>query len=231
MQESYSSQEPQVTHETRWAIIGCGDVCEHKGGPPLYRLPGQRLIACHRRNVALGHDYAARHGPCEFIEDPDELLQRQDIDVVYVATPPSQHEAHCLAAAAAGKAVLVEKPMASDTAACRRIVAACAAAEVTLAVAYYRRGYASVQRLRSWLQQRGPRLTGVLSLNDQFPTSHRIDLVHYWAGAITEMRLIEDTLPFRAEARGEVVVLHTESGLQVRMGLRWGELAQQAEHI
>ena len=29
----------------RWGIIGAGDVCERKSGPPLYQLPGSELIA------------------------------------------------------------------------------------------------------------------------------------------------------------------------------------------
>ena len=34
----------------RWGIIGCGDVAEHKSGPPLYRTPGSELVAVmHRR--------------------------------------------------------------------------------------------------------------------------------------------------------------------------------------
>jgi len=53
-----------------------------------------------------------------------------DVDVVYVATPPSEHETHALLAIEHDKPVLVEKPFAIDAAAAARIAAAARAAEV-----------------------------------------------------------------------------------------------------
>lgn len=41
-----------------WGCIGCGDVCERKSGPPLYRVAGSRLAACTRRDAAKGADFA-----------------------------------------------------------------------------------------------------------------------------------------------------------------------------
>lgn len=35
----------------RWGILGAGDVCEKKSGPPLYLLQGSSVIAVMRRNV------------------------------------------------------------------------------------------------------------------------------------------------------------------------------------
>jgi predicted dehydrogenase len=58
---------------------------------------------------------------------------------MYVATPPSTHRAYVERCAAAGKPVLVEKPMAVDAAECEAMIAACREARVPLWVAYYRR--------------------------------------------------------------------------------------------
>ena len=109
--------------------------------------------------------------------------------------------------------------MASDSAACRRMVEACRQEGVTLAVAYYRRGYASIQGLRQWLQ--GRKLdAGEMTINDTFPLSHRLDLVHFLAGNITKASLIDEHIPHYPDRQGEVIVLETESGLTVRLGIR-----------
>jgi len=61
------------------------------------------------------------------------------VDIVYVATPPALHKPYTLAAARAGKPVLVEKPMGLTAAESQAMVDACDAAGVELFVAYYRR--------------------------------------------------------------------------------------------
>ena len=46
----------------RWGILGCGNVAEHKGGPPLYSVDDSELIAVMRRDQAKAEDFAERHG-------------------------------------------------------------------------------------------------------------------------------------------------------------------------
>lgn len=123
----------------RWGIIGCGDVTEVKSGPGLAKAANSALVAVMRRDGALAADYAARHRVPRWHDDADAILRAGDIDAVYVATPPDTHREYVLRAAAAGKPVLVEKPMARDHAECEAMIAACRAARVPLWVAYYRR--------------------------------------------------------------------------------------------
>lgn len=123
----------------RWGIIGCGDVTEVKSGPAFAKVPGSALVAVMRRDGALAADYARRHGVPRWHDDAEAILRAPDIDAVYVATPPGTHREYVERCAAAGKPVLVEKPMARDHAECEAMVAACRAAGVPLWVAYYRR--------------------------------------------------------------------------------------------
>ncbi|MCV2489307.1 Gfo/Idh/MocA family oxidoreductase [Geodermatophilus sp. YIM 151500] len=123
----------------RWGMIGCGDVAEVKSGPALYRARGSTLVAVMRRNGALAEEYARRHGIARWHDDADEVIQADDIDAVYVATPTSTHREYVLRCAAAGKAVYVEKPMGMSHDECVDMVRTCRAAGVPLWVAYYRR--------------------------------------------------------------------------------------------
>ncbi|HSD39769.1 MAG TPA: Gfo/Idh/MocA family oxidoreductase [Rhodocyclaceae bacterium] len=123
----------------RWGIIGCGDVTEVKSGPGFQKAEGSQLVAVMRRNGALAADYARRHGVPKWYDDADKLINDPEVNAIYVATPPSTHKDYVLRCAAAGKPVLVEKPMAMNHAECIDMENACKAAGVPLFVAYYRR--------------------------------------------------------------------------------------------
>src|SRR5438270_4684247 len=64
----------------------------------------------------------------------EELVARPDVDAIVLATPPDSHVRDTRIAAAAGKHLLVEKPMAGTVAACDAMIAACQVANVSLAV-------------------------------------------------------------------------------------------------
>ena len=123
----------------RWGIIGCGDVTEVKSGPGLQKAEGSELAAVMRRDGGKARDYARRHGVPRWYDDAGALIEDDGVDAVYVATPPDSHPEYTLRAAAAGKPVYVEKPMARTGAECEEMVRACRRAGVPLFVAYYRR--------------------------------------------------------------------------------------------
>lgn len=123
----------------RWGFVGCGDVTEVKSGPAFSRIPGSSVSVVMRRDAEKARDYAARHQVPRWTTDATEVIESDDVDAVYVATPPASHAAYALQAAAAGKPVYVEKPLALDRTEGEAMVRACEAAGVPLFVAYYRR--------------------------------------------------------------------------------------------
>ena len=123
----------------RWGIIGCGDVTEVKSGPAFSRCTGSELVAVMRRTGAKAAAYARRHQVPNWYDDADALIADPQVDAVYVATPPGSHADYTRRAAAAGKPVYVEKPMARTFAECEQMNKACQQADVPLFVAYYRR--------------------------------------------------------------------------------------------
>lgn len=123
----------------KWGIIGCGNVCEVKSGPGFQKATNSELVAVMRRDAALAQDYATRHNVPRWYSDANALIADPEVNAIYVATPPAGHKEYCLLAAAAGKPVYVEKPMARNFAECQAMLEACQAAGVPLFVAYYRR--------------------------------------------------------------------------------------------
>ena len=96
--------------EIRLGVIGCG-------GFGLYALqqfaqvPGVKLIGMAGTHREAAHAAARRFGIPD-IEDVDKLLARDDVDLVYIATPPFLHYPQAIAALEAGKHVICEKPLA-----------------------------------------------------------------------------------------------------------------------
>jgi predicted dehydrogenase len=131
-----------------WGMIGCGDVTEVKSGPGFQKANHSTLVAVMRRNGMLAKDYAERHGVSRWYDDAAKLIHDPEVDIVYIATPPSSHKPYTLMAAEAGKPVYVEKPMALNFAECQHMIAACKTAGVPLFVAYYRRALARFLKIK-----------------------------------------------------------------------------------
>lgn len=109
--------------ELRWGFVGTGRIANWMA-TVLSGMPGAQLKAVASRSIASARGFASRHGAELSFASWSEMLALEGIDAVYVATPTALREEICLAAAAAGKHVLCEKPFV-DLPSLRRIVAAC----------------------------------------------------------------------------------------------------------
>lgn len=137
--------------QVNWGMIGCGNVTEVKSGPAFNKITGSRLVAVMRRDREKAEDYARRHGVPKWSDDADEIINDADVNAIYIATPPDSHAEYALKAAAAGKPIYVEKPMARTFQECRQMIAACTAANVPLFVAYYRRRLPGFVKVKEWV--------------------------------------------------------------------------------
>ncbi|MCD0458342.1 Gfo/Idh/MocA family protein [Roseiconus lacunae] len=136
----------------RWGLIGCGDIAEKRVADAIIRdSNSQLLVACRRDEEKLVR-FAERYGVEHWTTSAEELIAREDVDAVYIATPVEMHAPQTASAAAAGKHVLVEKPMAMDSTQCQLMVDLCQQAGVQLGVAYYRRFYPVVARVKELIR-------------------------------------------------------------------------------
>jgi 1,5-anhydro-D-fructose reductase (1,5-anhydro-D-mannitol-forming) len=129
-----------INGDVNWGIIGCGDVCEVKSGPAFNKVPDSRLLAVMRRNVDKAKDFARRHGVPNYYADATELMNDENVNAIYIATPPSSHEAYLEMALKAGKPVYVEKPVTINAASVERMMAMEKLYDNKVSVAHYRRG-------------------------------------------------------------------------------------------
>jgi len=136
--------------EVNWGIIGCGNVTEKKSGPAFSKIQRSRLVSVMRRHGNLARDYAVRHNVPKWTADASELINDDEVNAVYVATPPAFHARYAIEAMRAGKPVYVEKPMAATYRECLEMISVGEETGMPVFVAYYRRtlpGFLKVKEL------------------------------------------------------------------------------------
>lgn len=110
--------------------------------------PRLRIVRAVEPDMSSAESFCAAHGlsPAPSLE---AVLAEPGIDAVLLATPHSLHRNQVIAAAAAGKQVFCEKPLALKRDDAAEMFAACRNAGVTLAVGHNRRFWPSMQALRA----------------------------------------------------------------------------------
>jgi len=136
----------------QWGIIGCGDVTEKKSGPAFNKVNHSRLIAVMRRDGIKAKEYALRHGISKWYNSAQKLIDDEEINAIYVATPPLFHEEYTISALRAGKAVYVEKPMAVSALAAEKMMKVSFETNNKLSIAHYRRQQPMFKKIKSLLE-------------------------------------------------------------------------------
>jgi predicted dehydrogenase len=123
----------------RVGVVGCGNVALNFHLPAYQAVPDRYTVVAladpTAERLELGRS-AAGLAPEQVHLDAAELLARDDVDVVDVCTPQHLHRDVVVAALAAGKHVLCEKPIAAVPADAAAMVTAAADAGVVLAVVH-----------------------------------------------------------------------------------------------
>jgi predicted dehydrogenase len=136
----------------RVAIIGCGWAARALHVPALRRSRVGQVVAA---SDPLEHARAAV-SPRRHFGDWRDMIASVACDAVLVATPPDLHAAAVLAALAAGRHVLVEKPVAVTLGDARRIADAARHSGRTVVVGFNQRHHADFRALRHRIARRAP---------------------------------------------------------------------------
>lgn len=111
-----------------------------------------RLVACWDDDAGRGQAAAERWG-MRFSPHPEDVLGDPEIRAVIVTTETSRHAEFCVAAAEAGKEILLQKPMALSLADCDRIIEAVDRAGVRLMMAFQMRRDPMNLQMRRWIEE------------------------------------------------------------------------------
>jgi predicted dehydrogenase len=134
------------------AVLGAGTIANyHLDGLAKVARADLRMIASRSGDSArrLAEQYRIPQASADW----REALDTREIDAVVIATPDHTHEEIAVAAAAAGKHILLQKPMAGSLAACERIARAATVHGVDLQVSFMHRYFDEVQAARALLAE------------------------------------------------------------------------------
>lgn len=135
-----------------FGIIGCGRIA-YKHAEAIKKNEKANLLYVCDIIEERAVDYKNKYGAERYFTDYHEMLEMPDLDVVNICTPSGMHAEMGIAAARAGKHVIVEKPMALSSIDADALINACDENGVKLAVCFQNRFNPPVQKLRRALEE------------------------------------------------------------------------------
>jgi 1,5-anhydro-D-fructose reductase (1,5-anhydro-D-mannitol-forming) len=131
----------------RWGLIGASTIAaEHM--IDAFRANGGEITAIMSANPERAAQYAVKHGIAKSTSTLKELVDSTDVDAVYVSTTNELHRDHVFAAAASGKHVLCEKPLALTLTDARAMVVECRKHGVVMGTNHHLRNAATHRAMR-----------------------------------------------------------------------------------
>ena len=136
-----------INHKLRWGIISAAAIASD-WIKSLQDVPGASVTAVAARDMSRAAAYAEAHGIATAYDSYEALCNDPDVDIVYIASKTWDHHKHLLAAIAAGKHVLCEKPFTDTAAQAREVYAAAERAGVFCQEGMWLRCFPAVEHAR-----------------------------------------------------------------------------------
>jgi predicted dehydrogenase len=129
-----------------FGIVGCGMISNFHA-KAIEDVRGAKLVACFD-TVAPAADRLASQTGCRSYHRLQDMLADPDVDIVTIGTPSGAHLEPAIAAARAGKHLIIEKPLEITLRRCDRIIAECEKAGVVLSTIFPSRFHESSQLIK-----------------------------------------------------------------------------------
>jgi len=141
-----------VAKRIGWGLIGASTIAREWMIDAIRTQPGNEVVAVMSADSARGKAFADANRIASSYTSIEPLLADPNVDAVYISTTNELHKAQTLAAAAAGKHVLCEKPLALTLDDAREMVSACDRAGVVMGTNHHLRNAASHRKMRELVQ-------------------------------------------------------------------------------
>ncbi|OUR77318.1 hypothetical protein A9Q83_11490 [Alphaproteobacteria bacterium 46_93_T64] len=139
-------------NKVRIGMIGAGEISAyHLHGLAATGMADIRVIMS--RTAEAARTIADENGIDQISTNIDEVLGRDDIDAVVIATPDHTHMDFAIQSLQAGKAVLLQKPMGRDVVECQAVIDAASRSDAQLSVSFMHRYLEEVQAVRQILAE------------------------------------------------------------------------------
>lgn len=217
-------------------IIGATGFAAEKPIPAFQQAGNVRVSYLYGRDPKKTANVANQYGVEKWTNELEELLADKEVDAVYVVSPAFLHAEHTEKAAKAGKDVLCEKPMATTTDECHRMIDVCERNDSTLMMAFMLRFHPAHRRIKKLLENNaiGRVVSARAQLSLWFPQdesswrqkpdlsgggaiadvgSHCIDLLRFFLGDIDQVSAQAPSLYFEYDVDDtSILLVRFESG-------------------
>jgi 1,5-anhydro-D-fructose reductase (1,5-anhydro-D-mannitol-forming) len=213
----------------RWGLIGASTIAaEHM--IDSFRANGGEVVSVMSTNADRAAKYAREHGIGHATTSLADLLASKEIDAVYISTTNDLHRDQVFAAAAAGKHVLCEKPLALTLADARAMVAECRRRGVVMGTNHHLRNAATHRAMRGAIKEGriGKPLFARVFHSVYLPAhlkGWRLDRPEAGGGVIFDITVHDaDTLRFVLDDEPTSVIAMSSHGGMGRAGLEDGAM-------
>ncbi|MGD9722679.1 MAG: Gfo/Idh/MocA family protein [Pirellulales bacterium] len=204
-----------------FGIIGCGMIANFHA-KAVGDIRGAKVVACYDTMPAAADRFAAAQG-CRGYHKLADMLADPAVDVVTIGTPSGAHLEPAVAAARAGKHVIVEKPLEITLARCDKIIRECEKARVKLSAIFPSRFHQSSAELKRAVD--GGRF-GRLTLGEAYVKWYRTQ-AYYDSGAWRGTWELDGGGALMNQAIHSVDILTWLMGPVVEVTAHWGLLAHE----
>ena len=228
-----------MAQKVRWGVIGAGGIADRRTIPGMMLCDNAELVAVMEINQELAEKCRAKWGCKKAYDSEAALLADPEIDAVYIASPVFLHAKQAIAAADAGKHILIEKPLAMTSEEGQKVIAYCKEKGVLIAAGLMMRFGAYVQAMKKAVAEGkiGRPVSAYAQFTCWYPDMpgawrqkkangaggammdmgvHCIDLLQYILGSkVKDVAAFHDTLSFQYEVEdSSTVLLRMENGTQ-----------------
>jgi len=137
--------KPMAKH-INWGILGCAGIAGRSVIPAMESSANASLLGIASRDARKAREWAARFGIPKAFAGYQALLDDPEIEAVYIPLPNHLHAEWAIKAAASGKHVLCEKPMALNAAEVQKMAGAARGAGVLLMEAFMYRFHPQIEK-------------------------------------------------------------------------------------
>ena len=228
-----------MAKKVRWGVIGAGGIADRRTIPGMMLCDNAELVAVMEINMELAEKCRAKWGCKKAYDNESDLLADPEVDAVYIASPVFLHAKQAMAAADAGKHILIEKPLAMTSEEGQMVVDYCKSKGVLIAAGLMMRFGSYVQAMKKAVA--GGKIGKPVSAYAQFTCwypdmpgnwrqskknggggammdmgVHCIDLLQYILGTkAKDVAGFHDTLSFQYEVEdSSTVLIRMENGAQ-----------------
>ena len=133
----------------KWGVIGCGGIADRRTLPGMMLADNAELIAVMDANKAAADACKEKYNAKYAFDKMEDVLALDEIQAVYIASPVFCHKEQAMAAADAGKDILIEKPVGLTAAEAEEIAAYCESRGVKMGVGFMMRFHAYHQAMKA----------------------------------------------------------------------------------